>query len=151
MHLRQLYGPSPVDYLAWHWRPFDADNPQEVPVKMSQLAATMDCAGKLAGEVGVDLNQRSVLLITDFNIFRQFVAEGQLRRVTTLNITARHIEHTEQQSAVLEAQHQQQQHAVQTTINIFVDLYLMSPARCLLTSRSGFSKLALWMAGGQLL
>ncbi|GLC50644.1 hypothetical protein PLESTB_000402600 [Pleodorina starrii] len=139
-HLRQLYGPSPVDYLAWHWRHFDADHPDmEEPVRMSQLAATLSCAQRLAGEVGIDLLQRPMLLVTDFNVFRHFVHSGQLARVVTLNLTARHIDN---KVGVV---------TLDVFQNIFVDLYLMSRARCLLTSHSGFSKLALWMAGGQLL
>ncbi|GLC43638.1 hypothetical protein PLESTM_001498400 [Pleodorina starrii] len=139
-HLRQLYGPSSVDYLAWHWRHFDADHPDmEEPVRMSELAATLSCGQRLAGEVGIDLLQRPMLLVTDFNVFRHFVHSGQLARVVTLNLTARHIDN----KAGVES--------LDVFQNIFVDLYLMSRARCLLTSRSGFSKLALWMAGGQLL
>ncbi|EFJ42838.1 hypothetical protein VOLCADRAFT_107083 [Volvox carteri f. nagariensis] len=136
LSLRQLYGPSPVDYLAWHWRHFDADWPDEKPVMISHLRATMDCAQKLASEVGVDLEQRRLLLVTDFNIFREFVLEGHLKKVVTLNITAHHIDHQESSSEIFNG--------------IFVDLYIMSHARCMLTSRSGFSKLALWMASDKL-
>ncbi|GLI69540.1 hypothetical protein VaNZ11_014185 [Volvox africanus] len=138
-HLRQLYGPSPVDYIAWHWRHFDADWDKEEPVLVSNLRATMECAQKLGDLVGVNPVQQPVLLITDFNIFRQFVLAGELRKVVTLNITARHLDHF------------QSEQSLEVFSDVFVDLYLMSRARCLLTSRSGFSKLALWMAGGQLL
>ncbi|GIL74906.1 hypothetical protein Vretimale_2526 [Volvox reticuliferus] len=138
-HLRQLYGPSPVDYLAWHWRHYDADFDNEEPILVSHLRATLDCAQNLGDLVGINIVQRPVLLITDFNIFRQFVLAGELRKVVTLNITARHIDRD------------QSEHSLEVFNGIFVDLYLMSRARCLLTSRSGFSKLALWMAGGQLL
>ncbi|GLC49267.1 hypothetical protein PLESTB_000200600 [Pleodorina starrii] len=99
----------------------------------------MRCAQRLADEVGIDLLQRPMLLVTDFNVFRSFVHSGQLARVVALNMTARHIDN----KAGVEP--------LDVFQDIFVDLYLMSRARCLLTSHSGFSKLALWMAGGQLL
>ncbi|GLC40029.1 hypothetical protein PLESTB_001518700 [Pleodorina starrii] len=137
-HLRQLYGPSPVDYVAWHWRHMDVDSKKEEPLIVSELGTAMSCAEQLAGGIGVDLNQRPVLLVTDFNAFRHMVARGDVRKLTTPNITAKHIERGWADS-------------VGPFQDVFVDLYILSRSRCLITSWSGFSKLALWMGSRQLL
>ena len=58
---------------------------------------------------------------------------GEFRRLTTPNITAKHLERNGAAKGLSPFQ------------DVFVDLYVLSRARCLLTSYSGFSKMALWM------
>ncbi|EFJ42110.1 hypothetical protein VOLCADRAFT_97868 [Volvox carteri f. nagariensis] len=67
-HLQQLYGSASVDYVAWHWRHFDADERSESPVMVSELTRVLNAAARLGSDLGLDLDQRPVLLITDFNI-----------------------------------------------------------------------------------
>ncbi|EFJ43964.1 hypothetical protein VOLCADRAFT_95798 [Volvox carteri f. nagariensis] len=136
-HLENLYGPAHVDYVAWHWRHFDVDNKKEKPVMISQLKGALDCAARLASDIGVDLVERPALLITDFNGFRDLVLRGEFRKLVTANVTPVHIDKVKKGDLAIFQ-------------NVFVDLYLLSRARCLLTSFSGYSKLALWMGTAEL-
>ncbi|EFJ42111.1 hypothetical protein VOLCADRAFT_97869 [Volvox carteri f. nagariensis] len=111
-HLQQLYGSESVDYVAWHWRHFDADGMSEKGIMASELSRVLSCAEGMARKVDVDLDQRPMLLVTDFNVFRQMVANRELRRLITPNIVARHIDLG--------------QHAHDELVDIFVDLYLLS-------------------------
>jgi hypothetical protein len=45
----------------------DVDKKMEVPLKVSELMVAMDCAQELADSVEIDLLNRPVLLVTDFN------------------------------------------------------------------------------------
>ncbi|GLC42229.1 hypothetical protein PLESTB_000645000 [Pleodorina starrii] len=136
--LRQLYGgPVPGDYIAWHWRHYDVDLPHEQPVEINAMVMMFKCVETVAQSVGVNLTDKPALVISDFNIFRQMVAKGVFREATTLNITAKHID--------------KGHHSLETYNNIFVDLYVMARARCLMFSRSGFSKVALWMGGNDMI
>lgn len=56
--------PLPPPQLRRH---YDADWETEEPILVSHLVSTMSCAEKLAGEAGVNLMEKPVLLITDFN------------------------------------------------------------------------------------
>ncbi|GIL53661.1 hypothetical protein Vafri_9298 [Volvox africanus] len=139
-HLRELYGPAPVDYVAWHWRHMDVDFPGEKPLLVSQLAGALDCGRTLAAEIKVDLVRRPMVLITDFHVFRQFVMRGEFQNIRTINITAQHIDRDSNKNVTMQSYQE-----------VFVDLYVLSRARCMLTSWSGYSKLALWMGTAPLL
>ncbi|GIL80084.1 hypothetical protein Vretifemale_9281, partial [Volvox reticuliferus] len=122
----------------------DVDFPGEKPVLLSQLAGALDCGRRLAAEINVDLVRRPMLLITDFNIFRQLVMRREFHKITTINITARHIDKGGGSNDGING-------GMQSYQEVFVDLYMLSRARCMLTSWSGFSKLALWMGTAPLL
>ncbi|KXZ45378.1 hypothetical protein GPECTOR_55g284 [Gonium pectorale] len=143
-HLMKLYGSTTPPYVAWHWRHFDADGREEQPVLLSHLGAALQCAESLGDGVGIDVRKQPVMLVTDFNVMRHLVLRGRLAQVVTPNITARHLD----KPVVPVGVDPKVAAALDTFTDIFVDLYLLSRARCLLTSRSGFSKMALWMGGG---
>ncbi|GIL48327.1 hypothetical protein Vafri_4605 [Volvox africanus] len=138
-YLRQMYGPRPVDFVAWHWRHWDVDCKCEKPFKISELGTVLNCAEELASEIGVDLKQRPVALTTDFNAMRQLVAKDEFRNIITANITSKHIDNSKPNPGSVPFE------------DTFVDLYMLSRARCIITSWSGFSKLAVWMGSRSLL
>ncbi|GIL74661.1 hypothetical protein Vretifemale_4590 [Volvox reticuliferus] len=138
-YLRQMYGPLPVDFIAWHWRHWDVDCKCEKSFKVSELGTVLTCAEELASEIGVNLNLRPVLLATDFNAIRQLVAKGEFRKIITANITSKHIDKAKPNLGNVPFE------------DTFIELYLLSRARCIITSWSGFSKLAVWMGSRSLL
>lgn len=87
----------------------------------------------------------------DFNIMRDMVKDGFFSVLATPNITARHIEEGIAHGQLLN-------NATQTVANaelesyrdIFIDLYLLSRARCMIVSGSSFTNAALFWGGPRL-
>ncbi|GLC57429.1 hypothetical protein PLESTB_001223400 [Pleodorina starrii] len=132
-HAAQLYGQWPVDYIAWQWRFLGSDGYYNSPIYMSELAATHACAERVAASMEIDIRQRPMVLITDSWLFRNLVQMDTFAELVVPDMTFPHA--ARGRGA-----------AVQAMQEDFVKLYLVSRARCLLTSGAA-SGLPLWLRG----
>ncbi len=97
------------------------------------IRAVTACAGRIAAKAGLPpLNNQPGLMVTDNSTMRRAVAAGQSKLWTAHSATVVHI-HTQGMS---KRSHE----------DMWVDMMMLSMADCFVTSRSGFSRSALWMS-----
>lgn len=132
----KLYGKYPADYVAWHWRSggqigeeWDVLHSDEFS-RMSQIMLCTRCLQDLSKQFNMDLNKMPGLLVTDVNPVRRYVAEGNLRKLVATNDSAIMIDRVHHKELAL-------------YMPIFVDIVMLSRAKCVINSRSGIS-----MTGG---
>mmetsp|Transcript_26834 Transcript_26834/g.58526 ORF Transcript_26834/g.58526 Transcript_26834/m.58526 type:complete len:385 (-) Transcript_26834:291-1445(-) len=142
--IQQLYGSPDASYVGWHWRTGGEvgevelhRNTAGVPnnvTRMGLLLSSVSCAKELAAAAQLPITaSRPLLLITDLNPLRRFVARGSLRTLTTTNVTAVHVDYF--------------QSTVDDYLNVFVDIMLIAKARCTLLSGSGISWSGMYVRG----
>lgn len=125
-----LYGTERKDYVAWHWRG-GGQVGEEVQFSgaygLSRMAILMlgsNCVKSLARDAGI--KGTKALLVTDTNPVRTFVAEGNLAGLTATADVAVMIDRVAKPD-------------LNTYMPIFVDMVMLSRAKCILYSKSGVS------------
>ncbi|GLC34709.1 hypothetical protein PLESTB_001231700 [Pleodorina starrii] len=130
--------PPPV-FAAWHWRTggqrgetgiIRQENKNFFRSRLQQLMASMNCGRALMLQHAVSA---PLLLVTDLNAFRKWVHNGAMGPgVTTLPSVAQHVDMGNGEKSAY--------------IDVIADALVLSRAKCLLISQSGFSNTALMMA-----
>ncbi|EFJ42172.1 hypothetical protein VOLCADRAFT_107362 [Volvox carteri f. nagariensis] len=125
-------------FVAWHWRTggqhgetgiIRAENTQFFRSRLQQLISCINCARAM---MLLNAVTEPLLLVTDLNPFRKWIRSGAMGRgVTTLPSIAQHVD---MGNAQLDAY-----------IDILADALVLSRAKCLLISQSGFSNTALML------
>ncbi|GIL59537.1 hypothetical protein Vafri_14293 [Volvox africanus] len=136
-------GITPPSFVAWHWRTggqlgettiIRAENQEFFKPRLQQLISCINCVRAMALSHAVTV---PVLIVTDLNLFRPWIRSGGMGPgVTTLPSIAVHVGQTDGEPEHL--------------VNIMAEALVISKAKCLLISQSGFSNIALMMRTGPL-
>ncbi|GLI67538.1 hypothetical protein VaNZ11_011727 [Volvox africanus] len=134
---------TPPVFTAWHWRTggqhgemgiIREESKEFFRSRMQQMMASINCARAMALYHAVSA---PLLVVTDLNPFRKWIRSGAMgSAVTTLPSVAQHVN---QGDGHLDAY-----------IDVLADALVLSRAKCLLISQSGFSNTALMMRTGPL-
>lgn len=127
----QVYGTNSASYMAWHWRG-GGQLGEEAQVKLgthsrlAQMILGVKCVKELASEINYSLEDTPALTITDTNPIRKYIADGNVVNLVATPDVAIHNELSH--SNVVDAH-----------LPIYVDMLMLSRAKCALLSRSGLS------------
>eukprot|EP00775_Hariotina_reticulata_P010694 gene10694-10851_t len=142
-HLAALYPGQPLtalEYPAVHLRlgylSGEERSVNRIEKHVDSLEKAMlavSCGLKMAQQSGINTRTMPLLMIADHSSVRRFARHGRFHDVVAPYYQATHTGTVREFDSHLLA---------------FVDLYLLSRAKCLLMSTSGFSNVAWWLSGG---